>query len=499
VENTDIKIVSIPPPIDGIDYISPPDQMTPSSARDLLNYYAFDWGIRPTQKHALYAVFAEPIGSMHGVAAGGGITPFILVMTTTKIWRVVPSASTTTNITAALVITSGNWNFNEFNKYVFLFNGVDAPIRYEISTATASLSAFTTGGSPVPSLKQGWNYKQKIYAFQLNTTIVWYTSTFSAVTGPMLSYDVGDLLHTFGAIVFGTSWSYNQGFSNDELMVLVSENGEVLIFSGLDPASADWALIGRAVIPRPIGSKCFTRLGQDVLIGTSRGVISLKDVFAGRNEDATYFSVSRKVNPLALLNCEVALNRNLPFLYFQNNASDDYSIYVLNYERGAWTRINNSYTVSNHPVALTWLGGGDTITGSNALFLALNDGSNSLLSIADSTTDTTGVLSKWITPFFSFSSIYRKTIKLVRTIVRNINSTTSSTITLSIATQAMGEDAQAFETSAITATDTRYYSVDVAPTGLIDNAISLVFSKTGAGEVNEINGCDILYEEGGIL
>lgn len=493
--------MSIPPPIDGMDYVSPPDQIPPTRARDLLNYYVFDWGIRPVQKQVTYTTFAEAIGSMHPIDAGGGITPCILIFTTTKLWRAVPSVPSTTNITGAFVITSNNWNCNQFNKHVFMFNGTDAPLKYEISTTTLSLAGFTTGGAPVPSLKQGWNYKQKQYAFQANTTIVWYTDTFSAITGPMTAVDFGDIFHTFGSIVFGTSWSYNQGLSNDELMVVVSENGEVLVFSGLDPAAADWALVSRATIPRPIGAKCFSKLGQDILIGTSRGIISLKDVFAGRNEDATYFSVSRNINPISLANCEVAFNKNLPFLYFQgsNTSTNDYSLYVLNYERGAWSRINNSYVSSGRPATLAWLGGGDLTVGSNTLYLGFNDVSNTLISINDVTTDTTGVVSTWKTPFMSFGSIYRKTIKLVRTTIRNIVSITSSNITMSIATQTMGDDPQAYETASTGSSDDRYYSLDIVPTGLIDNSISLVFSKTGAGEVNEINGCDILYEEGGIL
>lgn len=493
-ENTSIKMASIPPPIDGIDYVSPPDQIKPTCARDLLNYYIFDWGIRQVHKTVTFGTLAEAAGSMFPIDGTNSVTACFLIMTPTKAYRVIPSGPSTTNITGGAVITSSFWNFNHFNGYVFLFNGTNTPLRYTISSAAFGAAGWT-GPATVSDLYQGWNYKKKQYAIQKNTAIIWFGAD-NAVTGAMTSEDVGPNLLYHGQLLFGTSWAYNQGLSNDELMVLVSETGEVLVYSGSFPGASNWELLGRATIPTPKGSKCFVKLGQDILIGTARGVISLKDVFAGRNEDAVYFSVSRNVNPLTLLNCEIAFNKNLPFLYFQNSQTGDFSTYVLNYERGAWSRLDSSFTSSARPAAMCWLRDGNT---SDRLYFVLNDASGTIKYIVDNATDSTGVVHTWKTPFFGFGSLYKKVVKYIRATVRNFNATTTPSITLTAATQEMGEDEGVSESAPTqTTTDNRYYSIKVeGPPGEGVN-LSYVFTKTGTGEINEINGCDIFYEEGGL-
>lgn len=495
-ERSSIRIASIPPPIDGIDYISPPDQMPITSARDLLNYYVYDWGIRQVNKPSFWTSFFESIGSIFPIDGGGSISPCLICPSASKMWRVTPSAGTTTNITGGAVITNSFWNMNQFQKRVFMYNGVDVPLVYDIAAGTLGAAGWT-GPASVNALYHGWNYKQTEYVVEKSSTNVWFGGT-GLITGPMTAFDIAPYLENYSPALCGTSWSYNQGLSNDELWTVLSESGEVLVYYGTDPASTDWQLIGRAQIPTPVGSKCLRKLGQDVLVTTIRGVISLKDVFAGRNEDASYYSVSRKINPLNFGNLEVAYSKYNPFLYYQNNVSTDYSLYVLNYERGAWSRINYGFTSSSRPVAMAWLGG--TGVGSNGMWYVLNDTDFTLYYIPDEPSDSTGVTHTWKTPFNSFESQYRKSIRYIKANIRNVGGNASN-ITNSINVELMGGMQSASQSLATVATtDSRYYNihVDLPDAGDTEKSPSLVFSKTGAGEINEISGLDVFYEEGGL-
>uniref|UniRef100_UPI001953D7D1 hypothetical protein n=1 Tax=Klebsiella pneumoniae TaxID=573 RepID=UPI001953D7D1 len=61
-----------------------------------------------------------------------------------------------------------------------------------------------------------------------------------------------------------------------DLTVFVSSEGEVLIFSGTDPAAAaTWQLKGRYQIGKPLGYRSLAKFGGDLAILTQDGLMSL--------------------------------------------------------------------------------------------------------------------------------------------------------------------------------------------------------------------------------
>jgi hypothetical protein len=67
-------------------------------------------------------------------------------------------------------------------------------------------------------------------------------------------------------------------FGSQQYAVFVSTEGEVMLYSGYDPASAStWALAGQGRIGRPIGGRFWTRVGSEVVIISVDGFVPLSD------------------------------------------------------------------------------------------------------------------------------------------------------------------------------------------------------------------------------
>ena len=74
-----------------------------------------------------------------------------------------------------------------------------------------------------------------------------------------------------------TAWTINTtGYGVVDHLVFISSQGEVVMYSGSDPSSATaWTIAGMFRIGRPIGRRCFQKIGGDVVLITADGAYPL--------------------------------------------------------------------------------------------------------------------------------------------------------------------------------------------------------------------------------
>ncbi len=79
-------------------------------------------------------------------------------------------------------------------------------------------------------------------------------------------------------------------------MFLTSE-GEAIVYSGTDPASdATWALVGVFQIGRPIGRRCMTKVGPDIVVITEDGFVPLSGILPVDQSQADAVAISHQIN-----------------------------------------------------------------------------------------------------------------------------------------------------------------------------------------------------------
>lgn len=125
-------------------------------------------------------------------------------------------------------------------------------------------------------------WKRRVWFIKKGTSEAYY-GALDAVTGTWTKFDLGPFMLHGGKLAFIATWSIDAGEGIDDLLIFGGENGDILIYKGLDPTSAtDFQKVGSWFVGRlPIGRRCFQVLGGDLLILSELGLQPLSYVTRG--------------------------------------------------------------------------------------------------------------------------------------------------------------------------------------------------------------------------
>lgn len=188
-----------------------------------------------------------------------------------KIWNVSSQGVPTVALSG---LSSNRWQFINFTpangaNYLYAVNGVDNPIMW--NGAVWSNPAITVAaGSTFVNI---YVHKRRIWFIQAQSTIAWYLAT-DAIQGAATALDLGALMTKGGHLVASGTWTIDGGLGPDDYAVFASSRGELVIYKGTNPSDATaWSLVGVFDFPPPLGNRCFCRMGSDLWIITTQGII----------------------------------------------------------------------------------------------------------------------------------------------------------------------------------------------------------------------------------
>lgn len=166
--------------------------------------------------------------------------------------------------------------------YLFACNGTDHLYRYDSSNGwkdTSTAGAWQITGLPAAPINVA-EVHNRLWMVVPNSNIIYFLDA-NAIAGAVSNLDVGPLLDKGGSIIAVGGWSTDSGVGMQEYTVLISSQGQAVVYQGIDPTNAAlWQLVGTYNIGRPVGYKCMTRLGNDLLILTTDGLIPASKGFA---------------------------------------------------------------------------------------------------------------------------------------------------------------------------------------------------------------------------
>jgi len=128
-----------------------------------------------------------------------------------------------------------------------------------------------------------WVWKNRLWFLKDDSSTAYYLPV-SSISGKVAPFDLGPQMIHGGALNFATSWTYDSGKGMDDGLIFASNEGDVMVYEGTDPSSAaDFSLKGTWYVGRfPVGRRCFTAQGGDVLILTEYGLLKMSDLVSGR-------------------------------------------------------------------------------------------------------------------------------------------------------------------------------------------------------------------------
>ena len=172
--------------------------------------------------------------------------------------------------------TNDRWYWVNFGTFIIMCNGADTPQNYNGSTFANT--TFTGTGLTVTNLTFVNDFKGRLFFIEKDTLNAWYAVTLGAVGGAsgLAKLDLSTYCKMGGTLTAMANWTRDGGAGTDDLAVFITNKGEVLIFDGTDPTSANtWALVGTFRIGAPIGRRCFVKAGADLAVITNDGVLPL--------------------------------------------------------------------------------------------------------------------------------------------------------------------------------------------------------------------------------
>jgi len=336
---------SIPAPYKGWNAKDPISDMDPEFAVILDNWFPDEESIELRKGYANHVTgitgTVETLMSYRGPSVSK-----LLACANNSIYDV--SAAGAVGSAVVTSLTNNKWQYTNFQNsagnFIILVNGDDTARKFDGSSW--STTAIAGPGTPA-DLVHIIQHHNRLFFLEKGTTSFWYLPV-SAIAGTAAEFDVGPYLSKGGSLVSHGTWTVDGGSGQDDHYVMISSEGEVVVYSSTDPAdSSKFTLLGVYQIGKPLGRRCMIKYGADLVIMTDQGFVPMTkalvapdDVSISLSENiknAVHTSAkSYKSNfgwqPLHFTDAQMLIF-NVPI-----NTTPSSHQYVMNTGTGAWCR-----------------------------------------------------------------------------------------------------------------------------------------------------------------
>lgn len=344
--------LSMPIPIGGINARDDIANMGPQFALSMVNVWPDYNQIRVRKGYTEHSTsMTNPVRSvMPWVNSSGSVK--ILAATSDTIYNATTAGTAATSLGTGF--TNGDWQHinstTPGGHFLLMANGADAIRQYDGSSITTP--SYTGSGFTAANIINFEIHKSRLWMIEKDSTDVWYLGT-NAIAGAASKFPLGGVFKSGGYVMAAGTYSMDAGDGMDDFLAFVSSQGEVLIYAGTDPASANtWQLEGRFKTARPLGRRCLARISGDLLILTEKGVISTQGMLQYGREQQELASASRNIDPVIIQAAELYGSNagweltthdksNMLILNVPVSADTSYKQYVMNILTGAWSEFND--------------------------------------------------------------------------------------------------------------------------------------------------------------
>jgi hypothetical protein len=382
--------VSIPAPVAGLNVRDGLAAMDARFAVEMTNMWPTAWGVYLRRGWQEHAAVPGRVRSLMTYAAPSGVEALFAVPENGNIYDVTaPSLNppiSSTGLTSYLV-ESVNFT-NVYGTSLVCVNGTDAPFRYD---GTAWSGLVYTGwivepvdpdpGTPLDPTKlvDVELFKRRLWFVEKDSTRAWYGAT-DELQGELKLFDVGEIFPRGGWLKDIGTWTVDTGTGINDNLVFVSSEGDIALFSGIDPEGTDFNLIGVYGVGNPINRRTICKRGGDLLIATDEGIMSMAAIMAEQSElDARTITDAIKplLSEIAISNDQLdnwdllSVNRHEMLIYNARSRDGITTQFVMNNTTKAWTtftdveancwatREGEPYFGGTGIVGKFWVGGND--------------------------------------------------------------------------------------------------------------------------------------------
>jgi len=347
-------------------------------------------------------------------------------------------------------------------------------------------------------------FKNRIWLTTNDTLKVWYLPV-NSIGGAAVALDMTSIFQLGGYIMAGMTWTLDAGYGVDDYLVFITSNGEALVWRLTDPTTPTGiSQIGLYKVGAPIGRRCYTKFGGDLLIITQDGVVPMSGALQSSRLDPRV-SITNKIQ-YAMSSAISAYGSNFGWslLYYPK---ENQLILNVPYDEGE----QQQYVMNN--ITKSWC----NFTGwyANCWELHVDDpyfGGNGFVGLAwnGNTDDTSNIEGFGLQSFQSYGTALQKQCKMIRYHLQS-NGTPAVFGNVNVDYNLADESAQLnFSTSAYGLWDTGLWDSAIWGAGLVPTAdwqgatnIGYTFApliKTATQGIQlQWVATDLVFEGGGVL
>lgn len=345
---------SVPAPVGGLNYRDSAAAMPKVDAIRMVNFvplpYALalrkGWQQWQTGLGTLVETVAchkKNDGTSIVIAAAGG-----------NVWALsAPGAVSTPDIDSQL---SNYWQTqmmsNDAGTFTYMVNGMDKPQVYDGTIFTEVSESMTNpppdfdiyGADPTGFINV--TLHQRRLWFVMKDSLDMYYLPPNNIGGEVALFPLGPVMDRGGHLVAMATWTLDAGQGMDDYCAFISSEGQIAVYTGADPDDiSSFTLQGVFTVGSPVGYRCWTKYGGDVLLLTRDGLVPMSIALQSTRVNSRINLTDKIQNRIsALVSAYGTLHGWQTFVYPNENQiwvlvpiPDAVSIFSMNTITGAWT------------------------------------------------------------------------------------------------------------------------------------------------------------------
>ena len=267
------RTASVPAPVGGWNARDSLAAMDRADAVVLQNFFALPYSVRLRKGYTSWAtglgVQVETLMQYRPPTGGGSM----FAAAGANIYDVTSGGAVGAAVVSGL--TNARWQYIDFavggTSYLYAVNGADNPRLYNgVAWTVPAVTGVTT-----TNLVNINVHKSRIWFIESGTLKAWYLPT-NSVGGAVSALDLSGLCVRGGYLMTMATWTLDAGRGMDDHAVFITSEGEIVVYAGVDPASAaTWQLVGVYAMGTPLGRRCAVKYAGDVLVITKDGLFPL--------------------------------------------------------------------------------------------------------------------------------------------------------------------------------------------------------------------------------
>jgi hypothetical protein len=179
-------------------------------------------------------------------------------------------------------------------QFLLAVNGSDDGLKYDGSSWAQPIGITGVAESALSGV---FPYKNRLYFIQENSLSLWYLGV-DSIAGAATETPLGSLFTLGGKLIAGATWSIDAGNGLDDVLVVVTSEGQVAVYTGSYPGDAtSWSLKGLYKVGKPLGKRCLIKAGGDLAVLTQDGIVPLSKAITLDQSALSNEAVTKNIAP----------------------------------------------------------------------------------------------------------------------------------------------------------------------------------------------------------